>query len=152
MGARRNFSSAGRDYQHFKKLTHFRRVVQKIDHFSARRRRKRNFLRSLRRFRLKYRVSNYLWRAPMARAKILGYFVGRQYMTSMCLIPEGSAPLAPPCGRPWSHLNLKMMASDTIFKQIALTFSSARTKYPRKFATNFAILPLTHKTLIHVYM
>ena len=57
MGARRNFSRGGQNHRHFKKLTSFRRAVQKIDHFSSRRRRKRNILRFLRRFRLKYRVS-----------------------------------------------------------------------------------------------
>ena len=40
----------------YKKSTIFRRAVQKIDHFSARRRRKRNFCVFSRRFRLKYRV------------------------------------------------------------------------------------------------
>ena len=38
-------------------------------------------------------------RAPKARAKISGYFVGRQHMTSFFQIPGGaSAPLAPPAG------------------------------------------------------
>ena len=58
MGARRNFSRGGQNHRHFKKSTRFRRAVQKIDHFSARRRRKRIFLRFSRRFRLKYRVSS----------------------------------------------------------------------------------------------
>ena len=44
----------GQNQQHLKTLTRFRCSVQKIDHFSARRRRKRKFLRFLRRFRLKY--------------------------------------------------------------------------------------------------
>ena len=35
----------GQNHQHCKKLTHFRRAVQKIDHFSARPRRERIFLR-----------------------------------------------------------------------------------------------------------
>ena len=57
MGARRNFSRGGQNHRHLKKLTSFRRAVQKIDHFSARRRLKRKIVRFLRRFRLKYSVS-----------------------------------------------------------------------------------------------
>ena len=58
MGARRKFSRGGQNHRHWKKLTCFRRAVQKVDFFSAaRRRRKRNVLRFSRRFRLKYRVS-----------------------------------------------------------------------------------------------
>ena len=57
MGARRKFSRGGQNHQHLKKLARFRRAVHKIDHFSARLRRKRKFLRFSRRFRLKYRVS-----------------------------------------------------------------------------------------------
>ena len=39
----------------------------------------------------------YKWRAPKARAKNLGYFGGRQHMTSFFKFQGGSsAPLAPP--------------------------------------------------------
>ena len=57
MGARRNFSRGWQNHRHFKKLTRFWRAVQKIDHFSARRRRKQNFLHFFAGPRLKYRVS-----------------------------------------------------------------------------------------------
>ena len=52
------FSRGGQNHRNFKKSTRFRRAAQKINHFSSHRRRKRNFLRFLRRFRLKYRVSS----------------------------------------------------------------------------------------------
>ena len=43
-----------------------------------------------------------LWRAPKVRAKILGYFVGRQHMTSFFSNSNGGkCLLAPPCRRPW---------------------------------------------------
>ena len=57
MGAPRNFSRGGQNHRQFKKSIRFRRAVQNNDPLSTRRRRKRNFLRFLRRFRLKYRKS-----------------------------------------------------------------------------------------------
>ena len=95
MGARRNFSRGGQSHRHFKKSTRFRRAVQKIHHFSARRRRKRNFLRFFFRDVLDYN-KGYLVRAPWAPAQILRYFAGRQHMTSFFLNSRGaSASLAP---------------------------------------------------------
>ena len=99
MGARRNFSRGGQNHQHFKKLTRFRRAVQKIDHFSARPWRKQKIV-SLFCDALDWNIE-YLWGQLKARARMLGYFVGRQHITSFFQIQGGGAsalPCPPPAG------------------------------------------------------
>ena len=101
MGARRNFSRGGQSRRHFKKSTRFRRAVQKIDHFSARRRRKRKFLRFLRRFRLKYRVS--IASAEGASENFRVFCRTAAYDVIFSNSRGGQVPplAPPPCGRPW---------------------------------------------------
>ena len=41
-------------------------------------------------------IIGYLWRAPKAWAKFLGYFVGRQHMTSFLFKLQGGVPPCPP--------------------------------------------------------
>ena len=100
MGARRNFSRGGQSHRHFKKSRRFRRAVQKIDNFWRAVGAKENlcFFRDV----LDQNIG-YLVRAPKARAKILGYFAGRQHMTSFFSNSRGGK-CPPLCGRPWSHI------------------------------------------------
>ena len=97
MGARRKISRGGQNHRHLKKLTRFRRAVQKMTSFSARRRRKRKLLRFLRRFRLKYRV----FKASAAGAsEKFWVFCGTAAYDVIFSNSRGvaSAPLAPPAG------------------------------------------------------
>ena len=89
MGSRRNFSRGGKTSntlkswhvfgEPYKKSTIFRRAEAANENFCA--------------FRdvLDWNIG-YLWRALEARAKMLGYFVGRQQMTSFFRIPGGQVP------------------------------------------------------------
>ena len=105
MGARRYFSRGGQNHRQFKKLTRFRRAVQKTDHsFGAPKSQTKTFCVFAAVLDLNI---GYLWRAPEARAKNLGYFVGRQHMTSFFQIPRGGK--CPPCGRPCVHVRLSLI-------------------------------------------
>ena len=100
MGARRNFSRGEQSHRHFKKSTRFRRAAQKIDHFFGVPKAQTKIFAFFCDV-LDYNIG-YLVRAPKPRATILGYFAGRQHMTSLFQIPGGGkCPPAPPCGRPW---------------------------------------------------
>ena len=97
--ARAEIFPEGQNHQHFKKLTGFRRAVQKIDHCSICSARQRHYEKFcvLQRFRVKCRV-NY-----MAHAKILGYFGGRQHNYDLIFFKfqgRASAPLPPPLRAP----------------------------------------------------
>ena len=83
----------GQNQQHFKKLIRFRRGVHIMDHFSARRRRKRFFC-VLTTFQIEY-----LWGGPRVRAKILRYFVGRHFFQ----IPVQGRKV-PPCHPAGAHV------------------------------------------------
>ena len=92
MGARRNFSRGGQNHQHFKKLTSFRRAEQtNRPFFGAPKVQTKHFT-----FFATFSNIGHLLRAPKARAKMLGYLVGRQHMTSFLQIAGvgASSPLA----------------------------------------------------------
>ena len=94
-----------RNHKHFKKLSRFRRVVQKLTIF--RRAEGINEIFCVFCYVLDLHIG-YIWRAPEARAKILWYFVGRQYMTSFFQIPEGGGKCTPcPPLRQWPKVTSK---------------------------------------------
>ena len=100
IGRSQKFFQRGAKLPTIKKVDNFSaRSKEKIDYFPVHQRRKWNFLRFSRCYRpnLKFMCS---LRAPKARAKSLGYFVGAQHMTSSFSNFRGSSiPLASPAVR-----------------------------------------------------
>ena len=107
MGARRNFSRGGQSHRHFKKSIRFRCAEHKIDHFSARRRSKRKFLRFLfsRRLRLKYRVSSAS--AEGASDNFRVFCRTAAYDVIFSNSREGQVPPLPPLRAPMHCISVK---------------------------------------------
>ena len=121
MGARRNFSRGGQNHRHFKKLISFPRAVQKIDQFSARRRRKRKFLRFLRRFRLKYRVS--IATAEGASENFKVFCRTAAYDVIFSNSRGGKCPLAPLRAPMMTSFDRRQNTTSKLQQQIALLFT-----------------------------
>ena len=98
MGARRNFSRGGQNHRHVKKLTRFRRAVQKIDLFRRAEGANENVCVFLRRFRLKYRVFK---ASAVGASEKFRVFCGTAAHDVIFFKFQGGGqvpPLAPPAG------------------------------------------------------
>ena len=115
MGPLRNLSrgGGGQNRQHFKRLTRFRRAIQKIEYFSSHRRRKWKPFAFSRRFRLNYRVS---MASAEGSSENFRYFVGQQHITSLFQIPGGGGQV--PCCPPVRVPMLEHMALGKYFTSV----------------------------------
>ena len=125
MGARRNFSRGGQNHRHVKKLTRFRRAVQKIDLFRRAEGANENVCVFSRRIRLKYRVSIASAEGASENFKVFCRTAAYDVIFSNSMGGGGNCPkLTPPSGRlctwyrdrPGIFISCLTTAYDVIFK------------------------------------